>query len=1134
MPHARVYELSIVGRWSLLLGLCLACCLPPLAAAQSADEAALRTLTEKFFAAYQAKDLDGLMRMWSAKSADLAAGKQSFEQTFAAVDKAELKSLSIRKLTVDGDQATVRVVVEINAVEAKTGKPAAGFGKLNRTLQYSKEGGEWKVWRYVSSEEELAAALVAAKTDAEQQALLAAEKELITAELQKALMAKGNSFFDRGSYAQAMSIFQVTLKIAEQLGDKKGIATLLRSIGSIYYYQGRYAPALELYQNSLKLAEEIGDKQNICYTLNNIGIVHRLQGNYALALEYHQKGLKIAEEIGDKPGICRVLASIGLVHLAQSNYAPALEYQQKSLKIAEEIGDKQNISVRMTTIGNIYLSQSDYVRALEYQQKSLKIAEEIGAKQWVFPALNNLGLVYMSQGNYALALEYYQKSLKIAEEIGAKQPLSLVLINIGIVHRLQGDFAQAIEYQQKGLKIAEEIGDKRTITVALTNMGAVGRSEGNNAQALEYYQKSLKLKEEIGDKEGIAITLNNMGIVHRLQGNNAQALEYYQKSLKLREEIGDKQGIANTLNNIAIVHRVEGRYVQAVEVAQRAAAIANQIGSSEDFWQPRATAGTAYRALHRPDQARQAFADSIAAIEKLRGQVAGGEQQQQHFFENHVSPYYEMVDLLIDQNNPAEALTYAERAKGRVLLDVLSSGKVNITKAMTQQEQVQERTLNGEIVSLNSQVYREKVRQQPDEARLQDLNTRLQKARLNYEAFQTNLYAAHPELQSLRGETPPLTLMDSATLIPDANTALLEFVVMEDKTYLFVLTKNQSAAQAAPDLQVYTLNVKQKDLADRTRRFRQRLASLDVSFADLAGSLYDSLLKPAQAQLQMKTALVIVPDGVLWELPFQALMSARHRYVIEDGAIAYAPSLTVLREMIKLRRNHLPAATAQPTLLAFGNSLIGQQTQERVRAVLMDEKLLPLPEAEHQVKLLAQLYGAGQSQIYVGAEAREDRAKAEAGKYRILHLATHGILNDASPMYSQVVLSQSAADQNNDGLLEAWEIMKLDLKADLVILSACETARGRVGAGEGVIGLSWALFVAGCPTTVVSQWKVESVSTTELMTEFHRHLKAILDNPAAKQSKAEALRQAALKLLRRKKYSHPFYWAAFVVIGDGR
>ena len=185
----------------------------------------------------------------------------------------------------------------------------------------------------------------------------------------------------------------------------------------------------------------------------------------------------------------------------------------------------------------------------------------------------------------------------------------------------------------------------------------------------------------------------------------------------------------------------------------------------------------------------------------------------------------------------------------------------------------------------------------------------------------------------------------------------------------------------------------------------------------------------------------------------------------------------------------------------------------------------PLPEAERMVKGLAQMYGANASRVYVGAEAREDVLKAEANKYRILQLATHGVINNASPMYSHIVLAQGEGGKE-DGLLEAWEIMQMDLQADLAVLSACETARGRIGAGEGVIGITWALFVAGCPTTVVSQWKVESSSTTELMLEFHRHLQAGA-------GKGEAMRRAALKLMADKRYNHPFYWASFIVVGDG-
>ncbi|MGH9630353.1 MAG: CHAT domain-containing protein, partial [Bryobacteraceae bacterium] len=313
---------------------------------------------------------------------------------------------------------------------------------------------------------------------------------------------------------------------------------------------------------------------------------------------------------------------------------------------------------------------------------------------------------------------------------------------------------------------------------------------------------------------------------------------------------------------------------------------------------------------------------------------------------------------------------------------------------------------------------------------------------------------------------------------------------------------------------------------------RSMLASADNRFSRPARELYDLLLKPAQSQLQDKNRLVIVPDGSLWELPMQALQTSQGRYLIDDHAIFYAPSLTVLREMTKTR-DRIGKPSAAPALLALGNPALGKETVARVKAVLMDAKLEPLPEAEQQVKALESIYGSDNSTVYVGAEAREDRFKSDAGEFGILHLATHGVLNDHSPMYSHLLLAQTGKTGKEDGLLEARELMQLDLKADLAVLSACETARGRVRKGEGMIGLTWALFVAGVPTTVVSQWKVRSDSTAELMVEFHRQLKAGLDGKSARVSVAEALRQAALKLKRDKKYRHPFHWAGFGVVGAG-
>jgi CHAT domain-containing protein len=594
------------------------------------------------------------------------------------------------------------------------------------------------------------------------------------------------------------------------------------------------------------------------------------------------------------------------------------------------------------------------------------------------------------------------------------------------------------------------------------------------------------------------------------------------------EAMGDKDGIASALHTIGVVHRKQGRYSEALDFAERATTIARQIGAFDVLWETRLNAGSAYRALNQSDRARLSFDEAIAVIEAMRAQVAGGEREQQGFFENKLSPYHAMVDLLVARNSPTEALTFAERAKARALLDMLYSGRVNIVKAMTGQEQERERTLRAELISLNMQVARANQQDKPDQAGVGELKSLREKARLNYEAFQTSLYAAHPELKVQRGEAQVIKAEEIAELAPDAGSALLEYVVMDNVTYLFTVTKDVGTAKA--EVRAYTLPIKRDDLSKQTETFRRQLAARDLGFRGSAANLYALLIKPAEAQLRGKTSIVIAPDGKLWDLPFQALLSGPQRFLIEDAAISYTPSLTALREMMKRRKNQ-DANPAPATLLALGNPKLGQETLDGAALALRGEKLDPLPEAEQEVKALRRLYGVSQSKVYVGAEAREDRVKNEAGKAAILHFATHGILNDASPMYSHLALAHG--DTNEDGLLEAWELMQLDLKADLVALSACETARGRFGAGEGMIGLTWAMFVAGVPTTIVSQWKVRSDSTADLMIAFHRRLRAQLARPAGQRDVASALRLAALEIKRNPKYRHPFHWAPFVVVGDG-
>lgn len=249
---------------------------------------------------------------------------------------------------------------------------------------------------------------------------------------------------------------------------------------------------------------------------------------------------------------------------------------------------------------------------------------------------------------------------------------------------------------------------------------------------------------------------------------------------------------ANQTTSHRQLHYLQGNSAQALDFADRAAVLARQIGHPEALWQARVTAGRVYRTLRQSLPARQAFDEAIATIGTVRGQVAGGEREQQQFFENKVSPYHKMVGLLIADNKLSDALAYAERAKARALLDVLQSGRVNaaslIAKAMTETERERQRALNNELVSLNTQILRAASVSEPQPTHLADLKANLQKARLDYEAFRTSLYAAHPELRAKRGEAQVVTLEEARALLPDANAALLEFVVTEEKTCLFVIS----------------------------------------------------------------------------------------------------------------------------------------------------------------------------------------------------------------------------------------------------------------------------------------------------------------------------------------------------------
>jgi CHAT domain-containing protein len=864
--------------------------------------------------------------------------------------------------------------------------------------------------------------------------------------------------------------------------------------GQGIYGQNKYPEALSVLRLALKLSERINFRQGAADSLKVIALAERLLGNYKESLASSTRSLSLYREIGDREGEAKVLNNLGLTFQSQGGYPQALDYYQQSLAIFQDLKIQWAIGATYSSLGTVYSALGDNARALDFYEKGLALAREVKDRKAEANALNYMGNLYGDQGNYPLALSHLETALELLKGLKDRDGVAMTLVNAGVVYHAQGDAPRSLDYYQQALEIYRELGSKSYIAAATNNIGSIYEELGDYARALDHYGQALKMFEAMDEKGHMASAMTSMSSAYNLQGDYQKALEYAERASELSRRMRRMLTYQNALTN----------------------------------------AGSAALRLKQPARARKAFEEAVNTIETLREQVAGGEEARGSFFENRVSPYQEMVELLVSENNWAEALNFAERAKGRVLLDVLRGGRINITKAMTPREKEQERKLNADLAALNTQLERESSKAVPDERSLKDLGARIQKARLEREAFRTSLYAAHPELKAQRGEAGAIRLEEAAALLPDSKSALLEYAVTDDHVFLFVLTRGGGGSRGAVDLKGYELAVKPKELDERAEAFRRALASRDLNFKTPARALYDLTLAPAQKQLEGKTNLILVPDRMLWNLPFQALRTPQDRYLIEDYAVAYAPSLTVLREMRGPGRRRAPQGAAPDrTLLAFGNPDLSRQATTARLKVTMGEPLASLPEAERQVKTLAALYGMGQSKVYLGASASEDRVKAEAADFRVLQFAAHAVLNDLNPLYSHVVLARPT-DGSEDGLLEAWEMMNLNLRADMVVLSACETARGRFGAGEGVIGMSWAFFIAGSPATVVSQWKVESGSTTELMLEFHRLLTAETRGRKFENSKAEALRQAALKLMKTDEYTHPFYWAGFVVVGDAR
>jgi CHAT domain-containing protein/Tfp pilus assembly protein PilF len=814
------------------------------------------------------------------------------------------------------------------------------------------------------------------------------------------------------------------------------------------------------------------------------------KGDYPGAMERFRWCTAYSREKASERGLAVCLQMQGGVDRLQGNYAEAEAEYREALAHAETARDAARQAYILNNLGNLFGAQGRYSETIALLQRALDINEREGIKDDAAP-YQNLAIAYALQGDNARALEKFLSALKIYERLKAINKIALAHYNIGELQIKQGNYAAAKRELLEAWRLGEEAGDRYVTTQAMGDMGHVQEKEGQTAAARESFQKELDLCLQSGFKSCIGESYLNLGNLAAAHGELGSAAASFTSARAVFEGLKDSYNLGQTLRGLANVARLRRNYPEAAQYAESATDLSRGLGDSDGEWQSRALRGLIASDSGDVALARTAYREAIGIIEKMRGKVGGGETEQQRFFEKALYPYRQLALLEAAEGRPGEALRAAESARARVLLDMIAANPERVALAMTEEEKAEEKRLLATLAGLNVRLARA-TGSAKDQVKIQQ-----DRAWNSYEAFRAALYVHHPGLQAARGESPVLEESEIYALLPNARSAIVEFVCSDDRTLLLVATRGKGQALR---VDAFPIGISRAALAGRVEGFRSALEQRAPGFRGEAGSLFRLLLGPAAAALAGKTQIRVIADGALQELPFQTLIDGSGKYWVETVTLSRAPSLTFLRDRSRQQRN----GPATLDLVAFS-----------------------YPVLSGQVARIAELYPRGRTAVRSGAAANETAFRELAPSARVIHLATHGIAEPDNPMRSRVLLapSEGSSGASRDGWLETWEFMSLKLHADVVILSACETGRGHAE-GEGLVGLSWALFAAGARHTVVSQWKVESASTTELMTGLHQGLRKGLE-PAA------ALRLSMLAVMKDPRYRHPFYWGAFTVAGSG-
>lgn len=938
-----------------------------------------------------------------------------------------------------------------------------------------------------------------------------------------------------GRYKEALQAGENGLKLAQDARDAKGQAMMLNGIGAVYYFLGKMTPALSFFEQSLKQAQAAKDTILQAGLLNNLGTLYRSINDIPKATKYLRASMQLA---GREDAV--TLGNIGDCFLQISASDSAIFYYERALSLLPVGNDPKLRGVLLGALGAAYSLQARNDLAIRYLEDGIELHRQIGFLSGMSTNLINLGAIYVETDDLSGGLEYFFQARDIADSLGEKYDLQIATGNIGEIYRMLGDYGRAIDYLNEASALADTVQDSSSRGAWLGAKASCYLALQDTAKALSTFRDALRIHNEIGDKRNAAFSYSNVAAIQARQGKPDAARENFDRALSLFKEVKNLLGEGILYNQLAEMQLQQGKLQEADDSFHKALDLGAQMKSDLIIWRAQYGLGQVQEQRGRLAQAKVYYRDAITQIERNRSKLPE-DLQRIGYLQNKVAVYEKMVGVLQRQaeqkNTPAlvqEAFAFSERARARALLDLLVQARIDLEKGVEPKLLNEANRLRDEITQLQIRMYKEMTTSKA--------YSKMQQIRhdLENELEQVHFRIAAQQTKSVKlAEPQPVSVAEIQQHILQANEVMLEYFLGESGSLLWYISRQKIRSVPLPA--------------------RARLDSLTLSYfreisrPPLYGAqnrqagrqLYKILLEPVAADLENVEHLIIIPDAALHVLPFETLItggtSKDAGYAVEKWRFSYAPSASVLYRLIRQRAR--PEVKPQKDLLVFADPHYGKTwlTDKRGQSLLPLKagnvaqmnayqqrgfSLTDLHWAGVESQAITELFPKGKVVVYTREQASEDRLKQEnLRNYRIIHFSTHGLLDEAFPLRSCLVLTLDD-DPTEDGFVQLREIMDLQLDADLTVLSACQTGRGRFSNGEGVVGLPRAFLYAGARSIVDSLWKVDDRSTAELMGSFYKYI-------SQGKAVAEALQQAKLELLNgeSKRWRHPYFWAPFVLHG---